>query len=161
MTTRDLLKNPHVKVRGQQSGYTKPREQGAAVCVPIDPTLPLRIELPLRIYSELNMRGGVPWARVRRFKHHKNAVRDAMARPVAQAWLSAHSGATCLSVRLVRIGKRYLDDDGVPSGFKSVRDAIAAVIGVDDGNRDFWRWSYDQRIEKRYGIEIEIQRIAL
>ncbi len=61
------------------------------------------------------------------------------------------------AVTLTRIGKRKLDSDNLQGGFKAIRDAIAKAFGIDDGS-DRWGWRYDQRVEKRYGIEITIER---
>lgn len=40
-----------------------------------------------------------------------------------------------LRVALVRFGEKQLDDDNLKAGFKPLRDAIAASLGVDDGDK--------------------------
>ena len=51
-------------------------------------------------------------------------------------WVSALRGAPPLSssVRLVRVSPRRLDDDNLSAALKSVRDGVADVLGVDDGD---------------------------
>ena len=41
-------------------------------------------------------------------------------------------------------GKMLMDDGNIGAAFKHVQDGIADAIGVDDGNRKFWKWSYTQ-----------------
>lgn len=48
-----------------------------------------------------------------------------------------------ITVRLTRVGPRRLDDDNCQSSLKHVRDAIADVFGIDDGE-PCWSWNYGQ-----------------
>ncbi len=59
-------------------------------------------------------------------------------------------------VRLVRIGSRRLDSDNLQSAFKSIRDAVASWLGVDDGDYANVRWSYSQRPGYVSGVKITI-----
>lgn len=53
-------------------------------------------------------------------------------------------GRVVLVVQIIALRHRYADDDNIgPAGAKSLRDAIARSIGVDDG---------DPRIKWEYGV---------
>lgn len=60
------------------------------------------------------------------------------------------------AVKLVRIGPREMDDDGVVSALKATRDAVAAFIGVDDRDRQRVRYWYDQEKGKDMMVRIEV-----
>ena len=62
-----------------------------------------------------------------------------------------------VTVRMVRIGKRLMDvGDNLPSSLKHVRDEIAAVYGVDDGD-ERWDWRYEQEIGDEYGVRVKLE----
>ncbi len=158
-----------LRVRGQGTGYRPPREQGAGKMRPskAEPDADegkldvdsigdgLRLYAPLRIMAEQNQREH--WAvKAKRQKMHRTAMSILLGGFHARCWLKAHGRSERFSVRLVRIGKRKMDSDGCVAGFKACRDGIAEVFGIDDGS-DRWDWRYEQRIEKRYGVEITIE----
>lgn len=61
-------------------------------------------------------------------------------------------------VTLTRISPGMMDDDGAITALKSVRDAVAAWLGVDDGPRETrvdWRYAPQKR-DKVHGVEIQI-----
>lgn len=60
-----------------------------------------------------------------------------------------------LYVVMTRVGGRKLDSDNLDAAFKYVRDAIAAVVGVDDGS-DQYTWVCQQRVGKPFGVDVEI-----
>ncbi len=64
-------------------------------------------------------------------------------------------------VRLTRIApSNGLDDDNLASALKSVRDQVAAWIGVDDRHRDIVRYVYEQE-RGPWGVTIEILPMAI
>lgn len=65
-------------------------------------------------------------------------------------------------VHITRVGPAKLDDDNLQSACKYVRDAIAAIIGVDDGNTWAYQWKYYQRKEGKgiYYVEVQIERLT-
>lgn len=65
-----------------------------------------------------------------------------------------------LTVTITRfgLGTRPLDDDGLSSACKGVRDGIADALGIDDGSKHL-RWLYAQR-RGEWGCEIRIERSA-
>ena len=116
----------------------------------------LVIDIPgLRTQNELNAsRAG--W----RPKHERRkAVRETVTyHLLAVDWtgLGKPTEDTPWDVLLVRLGPREMDDDGVVSALKSVRDAFAAYVGVDDKHRHIVRYRYEQAKSKTFGVRIEV-----
>lgn len=71
----------------------------------------------------------------------------------AAGLLAAPDGA--FVVRLVRIGKRRMDSDGLAISFKGIRDGLADAMGLDDGDPRI-DWQYGQEIGKEYGVLVII-----
>jgi len=64
--------------------------------------------------------------------------------------------AGTLHIRIVRVGGRTMDSDNLPSGYKALRDAIAAAFGRrGDSEGDGWIWEYAQE-PGEIGTRIEI-----
>jgi len=64
-------------------------------------------------------------------------------------------------VTMTRIGGQHLDDDNLASAFKSIRDAVAAFLGIDDGG-ECVRWIPREECGKRaaggrVGVRLEIE----
>lgn len=113
---------------------------------------PQIIELPMRTARGQNG-GELPMVRHRRVKREKADV----------AWfLRRHQGRTGFakpsipcSVLLTRIAPSGgLDDDNLVGSLKSVRDAVATWLGVDDKDRMTVRYRYAQR-RGPWGVRIE------
>jgi hypothetical protein len=70
----------------------------------------------------------------------------------------ATSGKTFpLIVRLVYVGPRQLDDDGVASAVKSLRDGVADALGVDDRDpRVVWVPDQERGRVREYGARVEV-----
>jgi hypothetical protein len=93
--------------------------------------------LPVTVVSEANAR--CHWrARHKRFTEHKLAVRIATA-----PMLPPEASDFPLTVTLVRIGGRRMDDDNLAGSMKAIRDAVAGWLRVDDGAAAV-RWAYRQ-----------------
>lgn len=60
-----------------------------------------------------------------------------------------------VDIFLTRIGKRFLDDDNLAGAFKAVRDEIAALIGIDDGDSRL-KWHYNQILKNKFKGELTI-----
>ena len=58
-------------------------------------------------------------------------------------------------VKLTRTGPRRMDDDGLRASLKSVRDAVAGYLRIDDGS-SLIAWEYAQA-SGEYGVEIQIR----
>lgn len=54
--------------------------------------------------------------------------------------------------------KRLLDDDGLAASAKTVRDAIAALLGVDDGDTNRIRFDYAQEYDRAgYSVRVRVE----
>lgn len=94
------------------------------------------------------------WAsRAKRVKMERGATRA--------AWLGVGSTSPTLpcAVTLIRVAPRKLDGDNLQSALKAVRDEMAEIIGVDDGDESMVTWLYEQRQPERpraYWAEVKI-----
>lgn len=61
-------------------------------------------------------------------------------------------------VTLTRIGPRTLDSDNLAGAFKGLRDQLAKLIGVDDGDpRVEWRYQQQRSgARQRYAVQITV-----
>lgn len=105
------------------------------------------IELPLRIESVANRREH--WAiRARRTKAHRLAAHAVPIHPLP-----------CV-VTLIRVAPRKLDDDNLVSGFKALRDGIAARFGVDDADpRIQFRYEQVRGKAKEYAARVSVAQM--
>lgn len=122
----------------------------------------LWIEVPITLPSVANLREN-RWARARRTKTQRNAVTLALKsfdrRPfVNQCWAELVQGRS-LTIVLTRIAPTPIRDkhDNLPMALKASVDAIAKVLGVDDGD-ELVSWEYRQKRGDAgdVGLEIEI-----
>lgn len=91
----------------------------------------------------------------------RKAVHEAVGYALLQKdWRRAGkpSEATPWVVHLTRITTYAprMDDDGVVSSGKAVRDAFARFVGVDDKRRDVVSYRYDQQKGDGHGWLIEV-----
>lgn len=134
------------KVLELAGGAAAKPKRTRAPSVVVAPALPLwtvTLRPACRVISEANRRDH--WAVAqKRAKAQKEAVAfawiDAGLRPLAPLWQGYEWR---LVVRLEHIGPK-MDDDNLRRAFKAVRDQLAALIGVDDGDARV-RWEYRQR----------------
>lgn len=115
----------------------------------------LVLYLPLRLISEANNRDPWPVQRARA-REQKDLVRMALTPRMRAPDLL---GAPAYRVLITRIGKRKLDGDNLQRSAKAVRDGIAKVLEIDDGD-DRIRWDYAQSIGERFGVRIEIAALS-
>lgn len=65
-----------------------------------------------------------------------------------------------IRVHLIRVGGRPLDEDNCIAGYKPLRDAIAARLGLDDADSGI-DWEYSQvRTRGRRGTIVKMEMIA-
>jgi hypothetical protein len=117
----------------------------------------LSCDLPIRVESEANRREH--YMIVKKRVDEQRAVtmavvgeaitREEMALPPRMA------------VVLTRIGPKTLDDDNLARGFKHVRDAIAYLLGIDDGLERV-RYEYQQRKgkPKEYAARVDFYEVG-
>jgi hypothetical protein len=112
---------------------------------------------PVRIESEANTR--CHWAaRKKRFDEQRMVTRCAMRNCGTHPGFVIGRNAT---VTLTRVGPRRLDDDNLAGGFKAVRDEIARILNVDDGDpRVTWRYEQERGAPKQYAIRVKIESMT-
>ena len=105
-------------------------------------------ELNQRAWKAKNRRAGEAWRRVR------EAVGWRIARlgPLAEEY---DSGAS-LRVKFTRLGGRKLDKSGLAAACKGVEDAVAYLLGADDGDRR-WLPEWEQEVGGLVGVRVEIE----
>lgn len=111
----------------------------------------LTVNAPVQTVSEMNRRDH--WA-------VRNKRRQKQRREVYYAWKIAAATnrkrlVLPLTVRLTRIGAKVLDGDNLQASFKFVRDQVAEMLGIDDGDSGI-SFEYEQTVAKHYGIIIEV-----
>jgi len=111
--------------------------------------LSIAFTVPLKVVSEANQHEH--WTK----KHHRNQDQQSTINNYWPLSVSAIPVALPCSIELTRIGIGRMDSDNLAGAFKHVRDAIARLIGVDDGS-DLIEWRYAQRASDGYSIEIRI-----
>ena len=108
------------------------------------------IQLPIRTVSEANQRDH--WS-------VRNKRKKEQQREVFFAWRKAMFGKPepklpC-TVTLTRFGPRLLDSDNLAIAFKGIRDEVAKLLKVDDGDSQI-RFEYQQRLDSDYAITIQV-----
>ncbi len=112
----------------------------------------MRIELPVRTYSEPNQRAH--WAaRARRARYQRK-----VARAYARAALGAKGPPRGpLTVTLTRLASRKLDSDNLAAAMKAVRDGVADALGIDDGDeRLTWLYAQERASRGVFAVRVEI-----
>lgn len=115
--------------------------------------LPVAVTYQARIVSEANLREN-RFAVAKRKRDHRGAATKALLAKLGGVqvsvkrtggkrpkWIPQFDGwrrlgsPAALTVRMVRVAPRCLDDDNLGSGFKSTRDGIADWLGLDDRDK--------------------------
>lgn len=122
----------------------------------VDTSNAIDVDVDIPVTSPLNGRhstwGAITGRRTRERAATYAALESAAAVPhearkVARAW-------GVWIVTFERHGSKRMDDDNLQAGLKSVRDAVAEWLGLDDADERVW-WRYCQVIERkrstRYG----------
>lgn len=109
------------------------------------------VRFPFRTVSELNRRGHEHW-RVT----HKRASEQKWLTTWILGW-KRREYRFPVTVKLTRLAPRKLDEgDNLNASFKSIRDAIAKWLGVNDGDTSRVVWTYAQERSKTYGVRFEL-----
>lgn len=68
--------------------------------------------------------------------------------------------AAGLTITLTRIAPRKLDGDNLQRSLKAIRDGVADVLRIDDGNERLG-WRYEQRPavkgESKYAVRVALE----
>ena len=112
----------------------------------IQPTWSITFTVPVQVVSEANAR--CHWAaRKRRFDDQAYAVR--------MCWPGCNQRGPMV-VTLTKLGGKKLDTDNLAGSMKAIRDQIAALLGIDDGD-DRLTWQYGQSPGGEVGVRVEIR----
>ena len=113
--------------------------------------------LPVITVAETNSRDD--WAKKsNRTRTARRVVSVAFGRrldAVAPYALAYHAGRS-ITVVLTRLGGRKLDAANLPSALKSTEDAVALMLGADDGDAR-WIASFRQECEGKSGVRVELR----
>ena len=121
--------------------------------VAVDTSAPgvLRLSIKgLKLVNALNAREH--WS-----KASKRAAAQRALTTAALASVGAWGVELPLTVTITRHGPRKLDDDGATASAKHVRDAVAAWLGVDDGDDDRVTYRVAQQVQRGYGVVIVVE----
>ena len=112
------------------------------------------VRIPIRTWSETNMRGLHWGAKARRVKQQRGTAGLVVAAEMAIRGKSIKPPCT---VTLVRLGPTQgLDSDNLLASMKAVRDGVADAFALDDADPAL-TWRYEQRRAKAWGVEIRIE----
>lgn len=110
----------------------------------------MQYTLPIRLQSEQNRRDH--WRVVAKRKQEQHALTRNLLRRDCTVW------AVPATVTFRRIAWARFDSDAVPAACKYVRDAIAALFGIDDADpRIEWRYEPCEISRKRAGLVVRIE----
>lgn len=116
----------------------------------------MTVTMPIRLVSEANMREH--WFVKNKRKKQQQAI-------VQACWISEGMNRVewrfPLKITFTRIGARRMDSDNLAGSGKAVRDELAKLLGVNDGDETKVTWHYQQRTGKRgeYAVEIELKPV--
>ena len=103
---------------------------------------PLEFDIHVTTYSANRYYAGMHWAKRKR-------ISDVQKEQTRLSWLGAFSGDRTkwpkppATVTFIRRSARVMDDDNLRMAMKAIRDTIAELLGVDDGDPSV-RWEYAQ-----------------
>lgn len=104
------------------------------------------LDVPMRTVPGMNVREH-PMARAKRVKAEKSVIAWELVK-IAKPPIPC----TCLLTRVAP--SNGLDDDNLAGALKSVRDAVADWLGVDDAKRETVRYRYSQS-RGPWGVRIQ------
>ncbi len=118
----------------------------------LGPAAHLLVTLPIRTVSEMNAREH--WSKATKRKQQQSGIVEAVFGRIPLVTETLRSWAP-LTVTLTRVAPMRMDCDNSVISMKRVRDSIAKVIGIDDGD-DRLTWVYEREIAKAYGVRVTI-----
>jgi hypothetical protein len=116
----------------------------------------VEFSIPIRTKPGLNEREH--WrVRAARVKKERSATRVLML----SAWRRFHQVPPeppwLVTLTRASPGTRPMDDDNLPGSLKAIRDEVASVLGVDDGDKARIRFAYAQE-RGEWGVRVRIER---
>lgn len=121
----------------------------------------MKLLIPLTLKGGLNAREH-PMARHRRVRKERQGVAMAFSGYRVRFELNQLKKANpggCWLVRLTRFGPTEFDDDNNVGMLKSVRDEVAAALGINDGSKKV-EWTCVQAGAENCAVGIHIQAIG-
>jgi hypothetical protein len=106
------------------------------------------VMLPIRTHNTMNGSGGNRWGKSRDRKRIR-ATTKLMCRgkfPLARPAV----------VTLTRYSPCEMDDDGLASALKAVRDGVADAFGCDDARKSGLKFVYEQAKAKGHGVRVSV-----
>jgi hypothetical protein len=107
-------------------------------------------EVPLRTASETNIREH--WTA----RHKRRKAQRKLAFVLTHRAMFKQEVTYPLTVTMVRVGKRLMNDDNLQSSFKAIRDGIADALQIDDADERIL-WEYCQGTGRLYTTIIKIE----
>lgn len=124
----------------------------------------LEIDLPVRTYSEMNVRGN-RWKLTDRKQEQKSTTSSVLAAMVPREVRDALRPTYVIT--MTRLGPKRMDSDAACISMKFCRDTIAkwlpnarGAAGIDDGDDDEAEWRYAREIAPVFGVRVRIERKA-
>lgn len=116
------------------------------------------ITLPIRTVSEANQREH--WAtRWKRKLQQQRMVQFGCGAVHGRAWRLDCAAFHVTFTRIVPPRGRRMDQDNYAGSWKHIQDAVAHILGVDDGDVDRVEWVYaPQERGDRYAVRIEVRQ---
>ncbi len=122
---------------------------------PAGPTT-LTVVLPFRTKNMANSREN-PHAKARRVKAERKATGLFFLVAGWPSWKLRQIFAAGCTVTFTRFGPQLIDDDGLPTTAKAIRDELASMLGQDDSPRNrLLRWRYRQETG-RYAVHVHLE----
>jgi hypothetical protein len=116
----------------------------------------LTLLVPFESKSETNQR---QWqARSRRSCQAWKAVRKAIGRRITDlcTFCASYASGSALRVTFTRLGGRKMDRSNLPAAMKGCEDAIAYLLGADDGSPQ-WHAFFEQEPGGEVGVRIDVE----
>jgi Holliday junction resolvase RusA-like endonuclease len=152
----DITKECWAKLTAAAGVAPKPKRPPPDVRTRSSGRWSITLTLACRVVSEANRSRNDHWVVKKR---RGDAQREALANALRDAGLTDHTVPLPVLVTWVRVGRQVMDTDNLAGSAKALRDAMAKWIGVDDGDTDSVKWSYEQRSGDA-GVEVRIENLT-
>ncbi len=116
----------------------------------------LAVTFDVETRSEMNLRNR--FAKAKRAQETRQATIDAVAVALGEGQALPEVGP--YFVRFTRFSPVLIDDDGLGPAMKWVRDAVAAMLKIDDGSPAFGK-GYAQEVRKTFGVRVEVWNLRV
>ena len=118
------------------------------------------IEIPMPLPSLSNGRGHSR-ERGRIVKRQRETVMRALMVPWSLALGDACLTLAPLTITLVRVAPRGLDDDNLRGALKASRDSVTAWLGHTDDAHPHLRWMYGQAVDEQRRAKYQAARVTI